>query len=108
MADLIGTEEQEMKDEIDFYRKQGYANGQIATILKNKGYDDGVVDDFFAKPRPEFAGTAIKPGKRKLDVKGMFMYLLVVLLVVAVILIIWNVFFGGSGLGEYMQVALGI
>lgn len=106
MPDGISTEEQEMKDLISFYNKQGYSQAQIMTLLKNKGYDDEVVEQFFAKPKREFKATPILGGKRKLDLKSMILYLLAIGVLGAAIYIIWTVFFGGGGLESYIQEAL--
>jgi hypothetical protein len=103
--------DEELKMNVDFYRRQGYSDGQIATLiatlLKNKGYNEEIVDKIISKPKSKFTGTAITQAKgRKLDLKSILIGLVVVGMIALAIWIIGVVFFGAPGLGTYVQQAV--
>lgn len=103
MAEEMKPEEKEIQQAIEFYRRQGYADGQIMTILKNKGYGEEVVEQILTQPKAEFKGTAIKAGGRRLDIKGILPAFLLFLIIAGAILVVWAVFFGGPTIDVYAQ-----
>jgi hypothetical protein len=103
MGEQVKSQEKEISESIEYYRRQGYVDDQVATLLRNQGYDDEFVDQMLSKPRNKFEGTAIKPGGRTLDLQSMLVTFLIFIICAGAILVIAGTFFGGPAFDAYMR-----
>jgi hypothetical protein len=99
----VKSPEMQMWESIEYYRQQGYVDGQIATILKEKGYDEEMVDQALTKPRNKFDAPALLPKSRQLDVQGLIVTFIIFALCAVAIIVIGGTLFGGAMGDMYMR-----
>lgn len=84
-----------MQESIAYYQQQGYPDGQIATLLKNKGFNEDVVDQALSKKREKFGGTAIRMKTKGVDVNTVVLVFIILAVCAAVLIILGGTIFGG-------------